>query len=76
MITAALYIIFMESRVIMAWLSFCEFGENKMVYIIYLLIFLVFKGFSGYGRCGTSMKKDCIYSEKERFLSEFGKNIM
>lgn len=34
-ITAALYIISMESRVIMAWLSFCEFGENKMVYIIY-----------------------------------------
>ena len=28
-ITAALYIIYMESRVIMAWLSFCEFGENK-----------------------------------------------
>lgn len=28
-ITTALYIIFMESRVIMAWLSFCEFGENK-----------------------------------------------
>lgn len=28
-ITTALYIIFMESRVIMAWLSFYEFGENK-----------------------------------------------
>lgn len=28
-ITTALYIMFMESRVLMAWLSFYEFGENK-----------------------------------------------
>lgn len=47
-----------------------------MVYIIYWLIFLVFKGFSGYGRCGTSMKKDCIYSKKDRFLSGFGKHYV
>ena len=25
--------------------------------------------------CKISMKKDCIYSEKERFLSEFGKTL-
>ena len=25
--------------------------------------------------CKKSMKKDCIYSKKERFLSEFGKTL-
>lgn len=40
-----------------------------------LLIFPCIKGFSGYGRCETSMKKECIYSEKAGFLSEFGKTL-
>ena len=57
-----------------------EFGKNKLVYIMYCKnicdLSLYLKGFlnmEDWVGCKISMKKDCIYSKKERFLSEFEK---